>query len=725
MSLQPLPTVAVDAGADLHAVGFGAAVTLSATLTGDYAPTVLWEQVAGAPVVLSGADSVNLQFTTATLAEAFAWGGGELRDRVEVLGLSPEKSGRATFRVTVTDGDTVVTDDVEVESASVTSGLRNVPLGVRQHAQGADSGGWSWTLTVPGGSFALLQNATTRTPSFIPDVAGQYTLSETLADPDVSLVWKAGSWVGVWGQESSCTMCHNGGFAPDAFSPWQGSLHATVLSRGLDGELGSDYDFARVRSHSVGYDLTATNGGFDDVADTIGWAFPAEPTSGTWDDLAASDSALSRLGNVQCENCHGPQSSTAHMAGGGGLRRSAKESVCAQCHDEAPYQEKSSEWAMSGHSNLDLARLQATTESRNTTAGHCGRCHSAQGFVAYAEQLEAGFSGTIQCVTAANPTPHDCVSNNTADLAFLNGLGLTDAQVEPQTCSSCHVAHGNDHPAQLRLYDSVALLPGGYGVSGVGKGALCMACHNTRNGAHGDNAGLPTSYSAPHTAAQTDMLMGQNGYFVGAFNTSMHSAVSDTCVGCHMQAPATPTYSGHGFVVDNDLCVSCHSPLVDGYGLQAQVEEALEEVEAAIAERVISEFITPEINTVGTWYIRAWDPATGLFSTSTTTASDVALTETPNSATLVEPNGEIGLLFDLSTPVTVTWTDGSVTTTTSIGVRLGDLRNAGTGGTSLVPTSDPIVRAAWNWFLVEGDDSMGLHNPAYAFDLLEGALENL
>ena len=95
----------------------------------------------------------------------------------------------------------------------------------------------------------------------------------------------------------------------------------------------------------------------------------------------------------------------------------------------------------------------------------CARCHGANGFVAYAERLEAG-----------NPVAFSSTE--------LSALGITDGNVEPITCQACHNPHDATNPNQLRAYDEVALLPGGFGVAGVGKGALCMTCHNTRNGQH-------------------------------------------------------------------------------------------------------------------------------------------------------------------------------------------------------------------------------------------------
>src|SRR5207248_2207038 len=131
---------------------------------------------------------------------------------------------------------------------------------------------------------------------------------------------------------------------------------------------------------------------------------------------------------------------------------------------------------------------------------------------------------------------------------------VTSANAQPVTCVACHDPHDAKNPNQLRLYGDTPLLPGGFAGYGMGKGALCLSCHNSRNGAqtgsstltylHEDgekyNAGNPTGYSAPHQACQGDVFEGRNAYFMGTTlpAVSRHSAVEDTCVGCHMQLQA-------------------------------------------------------------------------------------------------------------------------------------------------------------------------------------------
>ena len=55
-------------------------------------------------------------------------------------------------------------------------------------------------------------------------------------------------------------------------------------------------------------------------------------------------------------------------------------------------------------------------------------------------------------------------------------------------------------------------------------------------------------------------------------------------------------------------------------------------------------------------------------------------------------------------------------------VQLGDITS---GGKPAVPTTDILVKVGWNYFLVTGDSSYGIHNPAWVNDLLNNSIEAL
>jgi cytochrome c553 len=187
---------------------------------------------------------------------------------------------------------------------------------------------------------------------------------------------------------------------------------------------------------------------------------------------------------------------------------------------------------------------------------------------------------------------------------------LTTSTVEPVTCVVCHDPHNEGKMISIsggvttdtaesiptRIQNNTDLLPAGFMASGVGRGAQCIFCHNSRNGnyygggsnnGYAWNTGLSTpawqtnlnyftgaylhedgdlifgtntaysavstsnatwqgiyvSYTAPHAACQGDVLMGRNAYFLGTATPgqrSKHSFIADTCVTCHMTLTKAP-----------------------------------------------------------------------------------------------------------------------------------------------------------------------------------------
>ena len=205
-------------------------------------------------------------------------------------------------------------------------------------------------------------------------------------------------------------------------------------------------------------------------------------------------------------------------------------------------------------------RLQVYQPGQVSTG--CGSCHSAQGFLVYLNQLQNGLASRT-----------------------IPAIPLTPDTVQPQTCATCHDPHavgassGGDNTATVRVTDNTPMLPGGFAATGVGRGAVCIVCHNSRNGEKSAGSGNPglhqdgdpqwntlTSYSAPHEACQGDVLMGKNAYFVGNGDMrSPHSLITDTCATCHMElTPPPPLLSynlsgtNHTFRASPEICIQCH-----------------------------------------------------------------------------------------------------------------------------------------------------------------------
>ena len=375
---------------------------------------------------------------------------------------------------------------------------------------------------------------------------------------------------------------------------------------------------------------------------------------------------------------------------------------------------------MGKHADLTLAYQDATVEARGTTAAHCGRCHSAQGFGQYVKQLGQGYAGVL--TSDGKPPAPGNPSPNAATIASLTSLGLTQATVEPQSCAACHDPHDAKNPSQLRIYDAVAALPNGMtNVSGAGAGMICIACHNTRNGEHSDFVAAPASFSAPHTAAQADTVYGFNAYFVPRYNLSPHLAVADSCVGCHLQVAtaseqAAKQATNHSFKVDNTICSACHSSNVDGAALTAAYQGQLDALRTAINGKVLN-LVNAALLPVngGAYTARVWDPASDNYSSAA--ASNVSMATAPASLGSFEIHGQVGFILHLPAAVTVALVDpkgnpaGSITTA-DLYVQAGALRNAAATAPLFTAGSD-YLKASWNYYLLKADNTRGVHNPSF------------
>lgn len=349
----------------------------------------------------------------------------------------------------------------------------------------------------------------------------------------------------------------------------------------------------------------------------------------------------------------------------------------------APQGNPVNEWARSKHANRETAIAEATVENRGTTAAHCGRCHSEQGFVAWVPQLLAGDSGYIK-----KP------DGTAADVDYLRSLGLTVDRVQPITCRACH---GDDF--ELRIADNTPMLPAGFDAWAVGKGALCMTCHNTRNGRIQWDTTDPGRYTAPHESAQADVLMGKNSFFLNDTldRASPHALfTSDSCVTCHL----TLGRNGHTFEPSETVCTQCHGPSMTIQFVQKPIETLLARVKAAIERRVLA--VRDQIGVV-----RKWDPVTDQYT------DNFALDgkQITGVAEILSIHGQIGFRFTLA--------DGQ-----QVYARAGEIWDK-PDGQRVFLTSDPIIRACWNYLLIEHDESLGVHNPSFARDVLTATLNAL
>jgi hypothetical protein len=632
-----------------------------------------------------------------------------LQDRFQIqavnhFDLAATSAVRLSFQVKTSSGTYTGTTTLTIPLPwRVATGVAQVPLGEPVVIHGkklvAPQTAYAYTLTSPAGADAttLLDDPASQNPVFTPVATGVYTLTETNSATSIPIA--AGSWVGaldaaatlagldpVTGQgnpvgSTACTGCHRpSGFAPDKFTPWSKSGHGQILTQNLNA--GGHYGEACFDCHTVGFDKGAANNGVDEQAGYATmladlFANQGSPVANplNWKKMLATYPAVAHMSNVQCESCHGPGNAGGHPEGDTAAEKARRVSldaaVCGRCHGEPARHGRYQEWQVSGHANFTTAVNEgfnaAVPPAAPTVRNGCAGCHTAQGALLLFAQLQGG--NASRTLTAAN-------------VALLQAT-MTPSTVQPQTCAVCHDPHdpgtnsslAND--VQPRINGDTPLLPGGFAAFGVGKGAVCITCHNSRNGEavagsgivalHEDGDptfGTLTAFAAPHEACQGDVLMGRNAYYVQGVRAA-HSNILNTCAACHMESVPPPPNLGypsqtnHTFEANLTICARCHGAF-DGSALQSSVVAELAALQHAVEGAIV----------------RAYQPG-----------------------------------------ATVVFLPGRIPQVTINGAAAVNLSTIVTAATSPVNT-DILAKANWNYSLVSQDASKGVHNPSFAHQVL-------
>lgn len=394
---------------------------------------------------------------------------------------------------------------------------------------------------------------------------------------------------------------------------------------------------------------------------TVGYGLPTGFVSAT---------ATLLLGGVQCENCHGPAGNHAASEDDPTVRPRAEiaATVCGGCHSAShtTYTNPPTfeEWSSSGHAVVVPDALQAMAASTNSIS-NCGVCHSGS-----------------------------------ARLAFINGQNpaatLANDYNVPITCAVCHDPHAtNANPVQLRgpIFSTNNFQLASADVASVGAFTnkynastninLCAQCHNDRAAAWTDTA------RAPHHSLQYNMLIGSAGagpVGFGAFNPGPHTGLpspgnyylTNQCASCHMPSDAVaPGANDHSLAVDYNVCENCHDGLA--------------------ARAFWTPFLSNQVSSVIV-YLNRW-----------------AAIKAP---AVLQTNGVVA--WEYTTPGGLTWQTngaGSVTSWTQSGVV--NFTGPDAAGQALISTN--VLKARFNLYLYLNDGSYGVHNPIYAFELLNYA----
>ncbi len=696
-----------------------------------------WMQTGGAPAVIDDANSAMVSLDLASpkeyrdelmhilaeppigpedLPEGIEFPEGEfpggLQNRFHVVGVNPfalEEAGLVGLAVDVTTTSGTYAGVADLHTVlpwKPTAGIRSVSIGIPVLLYGKDQASYNWSLTRPAGSAATLADPTARNPEFTPDVPGLYIVRvfDIAAGANVDLQIFGGTWRGVIvGQdadgrpvpEATCLNCHiEGGVASDMFTPWIQTGHAEIFTDSLN--TNDHWGEQCFSCHSVGYDPDVHAFGIDDQPDFLDFVstLVGNPSPDNWTTMLADYPASAKLANVQCENCHGPQNgpegvfSAAHTAV---LPRvSLSSDVCATCHGEPLRHARFQQWQLSPHANYELAIDEGES-------GNCSRCHTANGFLAWLPILLGEVPG--------DPTSSIQVT-------------WTSDETHPQTCVTCHDPHsigtvsGEPNNATVRISGNTPRLIAGFTAYAVGRGAICMTCHNSRRGLRNDSVfdefyGTNEASFAPHGSAQTDVLMGENAYLVETGNRGNHSFIADTCTNCHMvqtQPPPVLSYNqggtNHTFIASRDICADCHGGGFTADSIQGSVQDVLDLLQATVEDGILAymDTLIDMGNSID---------LDGLYEV--TDVADIADIE------FGESRGQQA--------ITVTLHDETVFGPIAMG-NVEVLDNLGDPIGDFYDNADPgLIKAGWNWNLINNDGSRGVHNPSFALDALAAGIE--
>jgi hypothetical protein len=435
-----------------------------------------------------------------------------------------------------------------------------------------------------------------------------------------------------------------------------------------------------------------------------------------------------RVAGVQCENCHGPQNTTAnHLPDGDALAANVSYSanVCATCHARAPKHGRYPQWVKSGHASYATFTFNAD-EATGTLANTCACCHNAQGFKAYRAILPTANGDRSKTVLPAD---------------------LTLQNAEPISCQACHDSHDEGDMSKAEwtnlaqvgpVEGATYMLPSGFAAAGVGKGALCIACHNSRQGISGGapflhedgdtkfGTTLGTNYGAPHEAAQGDVLLGRNGYWFGAelLNSpqtrSKHSYITDTCVTCHMELTTLDLtlsevgQTRHDFKATPDVCNKCHTAY-SAESVQGAFDAELAQLKGTIGTAILRLKFADSIPAGTTAVLVANRSGQVDVTVAGVTRRWFISTRNGQDAFLADPNNAGALVQGCTGTTTLANCTGYLAG--APGITFVDTTKD--GAVSATGYNNVVAKGLWNTVLVQDDASRGVHNPGFAFRLVD------
>ena len=442
---------------------------------------------------------------------------------------------RAKIKVEAVTPYMLKMNSVFTADSTVATGLRAISVGSYAYVSvfnfndtaSITSVTWSFDAKPTGSGAAITSMSSTTFPwwaKFFVDSSGTYTVhvsmvttagtKDTTCNVYGSKFVGVGNFEGIAASYPQCMTCHASmsNFLA-IFNNWKTSGHAKIFKWNIDSG-STSYSTSCMKCHVTGYERNkvATNGGFDDVAKSLGWIWSqhSPPHVKNWDTLKTSYPGLVNFATIGCEDCHG--AGRTHAVNGGDtnmIQISFKTGVCGSCHDSPPNHNNYDEYRNSIHANNNIFEGRAVADSlRFTTASDCNRCHDGESYVQYIKN-------------------------------FKGPLNTTKADWELIGCQTCHDPHGNTNQYSLRRPSTASdTLGDGSHYSTIGNGAVCVDCHKSRRTASTYViTNVNSSSWGPHLSTQGDVLMGKNAASFGSvYISGSHKNIPGGCVGCHMAA---------------------------------------------------------------------------------------------------------------------------------------------------------------------------------------------
>ncbi|HYG58289.1 MAG TPA: ammonia-forming cytochrome c nitrite reductase subunit c552 [Symbiobacteriaceae bacterium] len=254
---------------------------------------------------------------------------------------------------------------------------------------------------------------------------------------------------------------------------------------------------------------------------------------------------------IGCEACHGP--GRDHILGRGDRSKITASTMasetCAQCHSGYNQLPDSTRWAKGYRPGVAIEEFEGFAGRAYTPGEAPVFLDDDNHLEQYPQWKASGHANATNLLIARGPTylaRQECIYCHSANAGFLIADGV---KFEPEkhlvndgvTCVSCHVSHGSENEASLKMEPQ----------------ALCLSCHSVARG--GEPVAQIGTTRAPHSP-QGDMLQGISAIGVSP-TKGAHSGVG--CIDCHMSEGnhmMKVIKPSDAMATENrvDSCTACH-----------------------------------------------------------------------------------------------------------------------------------------------------------------------